>query len=164
MTQFTTSVNVPPLGEHVRDEVGNQLQATLVELIDLSLFGKQLHWCVVGPQFSPLHLQLDELVASWQQSGDLVAERATAIGYFPDGQSAVVAASAGEPVERGPIDDAEVVRVLTHRLAGVCERVRGRMDRLGELDAASQDVLIEVLRALEKQLWMTRAQLPHGGA
>jgi DNA-binding ferritin-like protein len=33
------------------------------------------------------------------------------------------------------------------------------MDRLGELDLASQDVLIEVLRALEEQLWMLRSQL-----
>jgi len=32
------------------------------------------------------------------------------------------------------------------------------MDRLGELDLASQDVLIEVVRELEKQLWMVRAQ------
>lgn len=40
----------------------------------------------------------------------------------------------------------------------VSERVRARMDRLGELDAASQDVLIEVVRALEEQQWMLRAQ------
>ena len=30
------------------------------------------------------------------------------------------------------------------------------MDRLGEIDAASQDVVIEVVRALEQQLWMIR--------
>ena len=35
-----------------------------------------------------------------------------------------------------------------------------RMDRLGEPDAASQDVLIEVVRELEQQLSMIRAQLP----
>jgi DNA-binding ferritin-like protein len=33
------------------------------------------------------------------------------------------------------------------------------MDRLGELDAASQDVLVDVVRELEKQLWMLRSQL-----
>jgi hypothetical protein len=37
------------------------------------------------------------------------------------------------------------------------------MDRTGDLDAASQDVLIEVVLKLEKQLWMVRAQLPHEG-
>jgi DNA-binding ferritin-like protein len=45
------------------------------------------------------------------------------------------------------------------RLAEVDERVRGRCERLGELDLPSQDVLIEVARALEKQLWMMRSQL-----
>jgi DNA-binding ferritin-like protein len=43
-------------------------------------------------------------------------------------------------------------------------RARGRMQRLAELDAASEDVLVEVLRALEEQLWMVRAQLPVRGA
>jgi hypothetical protein len=33
------------------------------------------------------------------------------------------------------------------------------MDRIGELDLASQDVLIEVTRELEQQLWMIRTQL-----
>jgi hypothetical protein len=36
------------------------------------------------------------------------------------------------------------------------------MDRLGELDLASQDVLIALVRALEEQLWMVRAQLAGG--
>jgi starvation-inducible DNA-binding protein len=33
------------------------------------------------------------------------------------------------------------------------------MNRLGEADLATQDVLIEVVRELEKQQWMLRAQL-----
>ena len=37
-----------------------------------------------------------------------------------------------------------------------------RMDRLGDLDLASQDVLVEVIRELEKQLWMLRVSLPAG--
>ena len=56
-----------------------------------------------------------------------------------------------------------MVRELVQRLAEVAERNRSRMDRLGELDLASQDVLIEVMRALEQQLWMVRAQLPDEG-
>jgi DNA-binding ferritin-like protein len=38
------------------------------------------------------------------------------------------------------------------------------MERLGELDAVSQDVLIEVVRELEKQLWILRSSLPAKGA
>jgi starvation-inducible DNA-binding protein len=161
MNSTPTQTNIPGLGTHVREEVGHALQAMLIELIDLSLIGKQLHWNVVGPHFRPLHLYLDELVDSWHELSDTVAERAVAIGFFPDGQAATIARdSALEAVDRGVIEDRAVVSELTSRLAEAGERIRSRMDRLGELDAASQDVLIEVLRALEQQLWMVRAQRP----
>src|ERR1700760_2884602 len=88
----THQPHLPALGAHERQEVGNQLQATLVELIELSLLGKQLHWNVVGPLFRPLHLQLDELIDSWRGLADTIAERAVAIGISPDGQSAAIAA------------------------------------------------------------------------
>jgi starvation-inducible DNA-binding protein len=144
---------------HRREEVGHELQSILVELVDLSLLGKQLHWTVVGPLFRPLHLQLDELIDAWRELADSVAERAVAIEFIPDGQSATVAASSPlRGVERGELVDRAVVRELTSRLAEIAERARERMDRLGELDAASQDMVIEVVRALEEQLWMMRAQ------
>ena len=158
----TTQAHLPALGEHQRDEVGNQLQAMLVELIDLALFGKQLHWSVTGPLFRPLHEQLDELVDSWRELSDVVAERAVAIGYLPDGQSAAVEAGSNlSRLERGALEDHVVVRELSGRLADIAERARERMDRLGEIDAASQDVVIEVVRALEQQLWMIRVQFGH---
>ena len=62
-------------------------------------------------------------------------------------------------VARGSLDAHVVVREVTHRVAEVSERVRHRMNRLGDADLASQDVLIEVARELEKQQWMLRAQL-----
>jgi starvation-inducible DNA-binding protein len=155
------SSNVPALGSHEREQVGIELQSVLVDLIDLSLLGKQLHWSVVGREFRSLHLQLDELIDAWRDLADTVAERAVAIGHIPDGQAAAVAAaSAIDPVEAAPVEDHEVVRVVTYRLGEVSERARTRMDRLGDLDVASQDVVIEVVRALEEQLWMMRAQLP----
>jgi starvation-inducible DNA-binding protein len=153
--------DLPPLGEHVREETGQQLQDTLVELVDLSLIGKQLHWSVVGPLFRPLHLQLDELIDSWRELADTVAERTVAIGFMPDGQARTLAGDSPlAGVERGVIEDHEVVAELTRRLAEAAERIRARTERLGELDAASEDVLIEVLRAVEQQLWMIRAQRP----
>ena len=39
------------------------------------------------------------------------------------------------------------------------ELARTRMDRLGEIDVVTQDVLIDVVRKLEEQQWMLRAQL-----
>jgi DNA-binding ferritin-like protein len=71
----------------------------------------------------------------------------------------VVDQSELRPVEPGLTPVPEALREITQRLAEVDERVRERCDRLGEIDLPSQDVLIEVARALEKQLWMTRSQL-----
>ena len=61
-------------------------------------------------------------------------------------------------VERAQLPDGSVVHELTRQLADVAERARERMERMGELDAASQDVVIDVVRALEEQLWMIRTQ------
>jgi starvation-inducible DNA-binding protein len=161
MESTAPHVYIPPLGHRQHEEIGRELQATLVELIDLSLIGKQLHWSVSGPLFRPLHEQLDEFVDSWRDLADTVAERAVAIGSWPDGQaSAVAEGSELGGLERGPVHDHRVVALLARRVAETAERVRTRMDRLGELDLASQDVLVEVVRALEQQQWMLRAQLP----
>jgi starvation-inducible DNA-binding protein len=160
MASIGQQAHLPALDHHRRTEVGDELQATLVELVDLSLLGKQLHWSVVGALFKPLHEHLDELVDSWRELSDTVAERAVALGFSPDGQAAAVSAASEIPaVERGALPAEVVVRELVPRLADVTERIRMRMDRLGELDLASQDVLIEVVRALEQQLWMLRVQL-----
>lgn len=161
MNSPATSTYLPPLEvNHEREGVGEELQATLHELVDLSLIGKQLHWTVVGPLFRPLHLQLDELVDSWRELADTVAERAVALGFIPDGQAkAVAAGSQLAAVAPTALGDHLVVRELTHRIAEVSEQVRDRMNRLGDADLASQDVLIEVVRQLEEQQWMLRAQL-----
>ena len=161
MSEIETSTHLPVLAEpHEREAVGHELEATLHELVDLSLIGKQLHWAVVGPLFRPLHLHLDELVDSWRELSDTVAERAVALGHVPDGQAqAVATGSPLTPLTQGPVEDRAVVWALVHRIAMVSELVRGRMNRLGEIDLASQDVLVDVVRALEEQQWMLRVQL-----
>jgi starvation-inducible DNA-binding protein len=161
MDSVATSSHLPVLTEpHERKALGHELEATLHDLVGLSLIGKQLHWAVVGKLFRPLHLQLDELVQSWRDLSDVVAERAVALGYVPDGQAQAVAAGSGiGPVAPEALDDHKVVRELTNRIATVSEVARARMDRLGEIDVASQDVLINVVRKFEEQQWMLRAQL-----
>jgi starvation-inducible DNA-binding protein len=163
MASLIQTAHLPALDEHRRAEVGHELQATLVELVDLSLIGKQLHWNIFGRPFKPLHEHLDELVDSWRDLSDTVAERAVALGVSPDGRAATVGAGSGiDPVDAGSIDTDTATHELVERLADVSERIRSRMDRLGDLDLASQDVLVEVVRELEKQLWMLRASQPAG--
>src|SRR3954467_12533968 len=161
MASVAHEAHLPALTHHYREEAGRELQATLVELIDLSLIGKQLHWNIFGRPFKPLHEHLDELVDSWRDLSDTVAERVVALGVAPDGRAGTIDAGSGiDPVDAGALDTDTATRELVERLADVTERIRARMDRLGEIDLASQDVLAEVVRELEKQLWMLRVSLP----
>jgi starvation-inducible DNA-binding protein len=163
MATGTRDAQLPALDEHRRRETANELQATLVELVDLSLIGKQLHWNIFGRPFKPLHEHLDELVDSWRELSDTVAERAVALGVAPDGRAGTVDARSGiDPVDVGPLDTDTALHQLVTRLADVSARIRSRIDRVGDLDLASQDVLVEVIRVLEKQLWMLRVSLPDG--
>lgn len=150
--------HLPSVPEHERREAGHLLQQTLVELIDLALNGKQLHWNIAGHGFRDLHLQLDELIDEWHELADTVAERAVAIGCPVDGRARAVAEQSElQPGAPGSVAVGDAIEILTQRLAVVGELVRERADRAGALDLASQDVLIEVIRALEKQLWLVRS-------
>jgi starvation-inducible DNA-binding protein len=140
-------------------KVGADLQDTLVELTDLHLRAKQAHWNVVGRHFRQLHLQLDEVTEDLRNAADLVAERAVAIGYAPDGRPGTVAkASPLTEFPPGQVLDDAVVDLMVDALAHVCGTVRHRVEHTEELDPATQDLLIEVLQTLEKHHWMFTAQ------
>ena len=163
MTATSESPHLPAVGVADRREIGLQLDATLVELVDLSLLGNQLHWSVTGPRFLRLHQSLEQQVACWRDLADAVAERAVAIGYWPDAQAEVIACGAEHTaVTRGPIEDQAVVQLLVETLSELASRTRSRLARVGELDPVSHNLMIAVLGELEKQLWMSRAQLTLG--
>jgi starvation-inducible DNA-binding protein len=148
----------PALAERVRHDVGASLQATLVDLLDLSLVAKQLHWTVTGSTSGTIREQLDELSGDWRSLADTVAERQAAIGVMPDGQAAAVAARPGQhaiPVE--PLTHVGATRELTAHLSFAVAELRDRVTRTGEQDVISQHVLIEVGRNLEHHLWKVRA-------
>src|ERR1041384_8598887 len=84
-----------PLSEADRLTTGAVLQSALIDLIDLSLIGKQAHWNVIGKNFRSVHLQLDELVVIARNAADQVAERAAALGVTPNGTAKTIAASSG---------------------------------------------------------------------
>jgi starvation-inducible DNA-binding protein len=152
----------PPLPDDVADEIGKQLQLTLAELIALSLAGKQLHWSAYGREFLSARRHLDHVVGEWRELQDAVAQRAAAIGIPPDGSAAAVIELADlRPIDPGFTEVGSALEHLCAELWEVAVRVRRRAELLGALDALSQDVLVDVGRKVEEQLWMMRAQLPN---
>ena len=139
--------------------VAAELQPTVVELIDLALLGKQLHWAVVGPRFKPVHEHLDELIDEHREYGDMVAEYLSTVGVVPDGRAQRVAADTPiAPVDAEFLTDEAVIDTMTAALKQVATNLRERSARLATVDTAAEDLLIEVTRVLDKQLWMTSAQ------
>jgi starvation-inducible DNA-binding protein len=157
-----TSADPPnsPLPDDVCEKIGRHLQLTLVELIALSLAGKQLQWNAYGREFLSLHRHLGRLVGEWRELEDAVAERAAAIGIASDGSAAAVI-ELGDLARVEPefVDAERAGETLCARLWEVTVRVRRRAERLGAQDLVSQHVLVDVVRRLEAQLWMLRAQL-----
>ena len=158
----TTSTEIPivtSLSDEAAETVAAALQPTLVELIDLALTGKQLHWAVIGKRFKPVHEHLDELIDEHREYSDIVAEYMSTVGIIPDGRAVRVASDATiDPVEAAFIDDAAVIDLMTERIRTVVTNVRERMPAVAEVDVAAEDLLIEITRVLDKQLWMTSAQ------
>jgi starvation-inducible DNA-binding protein len=148
-----------PLGDAERESTGAVLQATLVDLIDLSLVAKQAHWNVVGSHFRSVHLQLDELVTAARQFTDDVAERANAIGISPNGKARTVVESSGVPdFPDNWQSDVDTIAHVVAILATVVARIRARIEETDKSDLVTQDLLIEIARELEKQHWMWQAQ------
>jgi len=147
-------------GPTATDSVAADLQATLVELVELALQGKQAHWNVTGPNFRSVHLELDEIVDSARLASDRVAERIVTIGRSPDGRAGAIATTAPfDPFVAGAVSTTRVVEVIGSRIDELAGRLRERIGRLGEIDPVSQGILVDVDEELEKQAWMLRAQL-----
>ena len=156
---MTKSPISSPLGDAEREATGAALQATLVDLIDLSLIAKQAHWNVVGSNFRSAHLQLDELVSAAREFTDDVAERANAIGISPNGKAKTVVESSGVPDYPTNWQSVEAtVAAIVEILGEVIKRLRERIDETDKSDLVTQDLLIEITRALEEAHWMWQAQ------
>ncbi|MFF7277760.1 ferritin-like domain-containing protein [Streptomyces griseorubiginosus] len=147
------------LPEDARQVTGDALQSTLVDLVGLSLIGKQAHWNLVGPRFRSIHLQLDEVVTAAREFSDTVAERAAALGLPPDGRPETIASAFTLPGPKdGWVRDTEVVGVMVESLEAAITRLRERIEATEKADPVTQDLLIAITAELEKQRWMFDAE------
>lgn len=147
------------LSDAARETAGEALQSTLVDLIGLSLIGKQAHWNIVGPRFRSIHLQLDEVVATARTFSDTVAERSAALGLPPDGRPETIASAYTLPGSKsGWIKDDEVVQLVAETLEAAIGRLRERIEATEKADPVTQDLLIGITAELEKQRWMFEAE------
>ncbi|ORB27023.1 Dps family protein [Mycolicibacterium parafortuitum] len=160
MTAFT----VPGLTDKQGAEVAELLQKALSRYNDLHLTLKHVHWNVVGPNFIGVHEMIDPQVELVRGYADEAAERIAALGAAPLG-------TPGAIIKDRTWDDYSVNRdtVQAHLAAldlvytGVIEDTRKSIERIGELDPVSEDMLIGHAAELEKFQWFVRAHLENSG-
>jgi starvation-inducible DNA-binding protein len=154
------TTRVSPIGVDV-ERIESELRPLQMDMIALALQGKQLHWNLQGRQFMSLHMQLDGIVDDARGWVDELAERLVTLGVWADGQPADVAReSTLDEMPKGAVSDMDALGLMSERIARLATNARACATNLGEIDIASQDLCLDILRSLEKHLWMLRAQQP----
>jgi starvation-inducible DNA-binding protein len=139
--------------------LANNLQAILVDLVELHLQGKQAHWNVVGSNFRDLHLQLDEVVDAARLFADEMAERMRALHAVPDGRSGtVVATTTLKPLPAGLVDTKDAVDLVVQRLERTVQTIRDVHDQVDGEDPTTADILHGFISRLEQYAWMVGAE------
>ena len=155
-----TAVPQSSIDPDVTSGVAQFLAPVVLDLESLVVNGKQAHWHVRGANFQAVHELLDDVVDHAQVYADTAAERVVALGLPIDARLQTVAAQSTTPpltpgFQQSGVVIAEVIAIIDAALKSVRTAIVG----LAELDAASQDVAIEIARGLEKDRWFLFAHL-----
>ena len=135
------------------------LQPSLNNLIALGRVIKQLHWNVIGPNFRPIHLHLDEIYELVDEYADQVAERMAAVGRSANGRIKDVASHADViDAPEGFTRDVEVLACAADRLKVAAKAIRMECDKVEDIDTVTADLLHGIIDKLEMHHWMIQAQ------
>ena len=135
------------------------LNARLADALALSLQARQAHWNVKGPSFQGLHELFDKVYAMASDHADLLAERVVQLG----GTTNAVAAPVQSSLPAYPISAVmgrEHAAAMTASLIAYSEGLQRAAEQADEIgDAATLDILSEVLRGADKHRWFVQAHL-----
>lgn len=123
-----------------------KMEEALEWLLILSLVVKESHWNLRGREFFYFHEKLDELHSDITEYADVIAERARAIDYY-------LAPKVSYEMSGESVSFKQVVEGLVSSFRGLTGTLQAAILNITD-DLATQDVLIEVKRGVDKWLWM----------
>ena len=156
MRESGTNIPLPD-----RIEMVALLNQMLADTIDLRLQVKQAHWNVRGIHFQALHELFDEVAEHLPDYTDAMAERAGTLGGAAIGTVTEVAkATRLNAMPTAFLDASEALEAVKSRVAFVANEARKGVDTAAEYgDEVTADVLTEVTRGLDQQLWFVESHL-----
>lgn len=157
-TEFATRIDLPL---ERRRSLITMLNQQLADTFDLMSQAKQAHWNVKGPHFMELHELFDELAGHLNGFVDAIAERVTALGGTAMGTARLAAAASRLPEYPTDITDGMAhVAALADRFAAYGKTTRQAIDFAAEMgDQATADLMTEIARTIDKDLWFLEAHL-----
>jgi len=141
-------------------QVAEALSRVLADTFTLYLKTHNFHWNVTGPMFHTLHLMFEEQYNELWVAGDAIAERIRALGHVAPGSyrefSKMTYIQEADVVP----SDAEMIAELLrdHETAARTAR-RALSIARAAVDAPTEDLLTQRVRAHEKAAWMLRSML-----
>lgn len=133
------------------------LQSCVASSIDLALNMKQLHWNIRGPKFRSIHEFLDVIIDHARNATDVMAERMATIGQASIGQRATLQESALPKLPDDFVSDEAVIAHGSEALDHTIATLRDAREKVADIDAVTEDIIIGILADLEKDLWMLRS-------
>ncbi|NNE70228.1 MAG: DNA starvation/stationary phase protection protein Dps, partial [Rhodothermales bacterium] len=113
------------------------------------------------PHFRQLHLAYDDAAASLDEPVDMTAERVSILGGVVEGTPRMAVRTSNlADIDIRITDGLETVKALADRWSETANVMRDAIDTAAEAgDEVTVDLLTEVTRLLDKQLWFIEAHL-----
>ena len=132
-------------------------------LADMQVFYTNLrgfHWNVKGHLFYQLHAYFEEAYNSYATHIDDIAERILQLGGQPDPHFSTYLKVA-KVKEQCPkcVDEFGMAKNVLETYGLLVQEERAILERLDAGDAATNDLLIAIIREQEKAIWMLNAML-----
>lgn len=158
LTSYPTRIDIP---QRIRTQIGEILNQTLADTLDLKMQFKQAQWNIKGMNFYQLHQLFEEIATKLEVYIDLVAERATALGLVAVGTIRITAQKSRIPEYSLKVSDGkDHLAELAERLALYAKLVRTAIAQTSDLgDMATSDIYIEISRTADKYLWFLEGHL-----
>lgn len=134
------------------------LQVVLADVYVLMLKTHGFHWNVESPNFTQLHTMFEEQYKALFESADELAERIRALDVVAPSSFAQFSKLTNIKEEaKAPSADAMIAQLIADREI-LAKDIKDALEVADDADdEATEDVLIQLLRANEKQTWMLRA-------
>ncbi len=157
-TMHETSHDLPLATREAMVALCNQQLANIADLYSQT---KQAHWNVKGMHFEALHVLFDKMADAVFPYGDMIAERATALGGTAMGTTRMAANNSELPEFPADVfDGVSMLKIVVQRWAQFAAGVRAALhaaDDAGDMDTS--DMFTEISRDIDKLLWFAEAHL-----